>query len=147
MHQNNDQSRIATMNRIKLFSDHSESRVTATLSPRVFLSLSHTRDKAHKGKLYLYSLLSSVSLISSAATLFILDRSFAANGFYDFVVLLFSDTGVTFNYMREITLALIQSLPLVALLSVLITCAALIFSSRKVFQYAFGDKNLNYKYV
>lgn len=61
----------------------------------------------------------------------ILWQSFVQTGFYEYLSLIFSDSSVLSTYWKEYTLSLIESLPLVGLISLLAIAIVFVWSSAK----------------
>ena len=63
-------------------------------------------------KLYIFSLIGSVSLLGLVPAFEALFNEFARSGFYEYFSLVFSSGGNLFSYWKELVLSLVESLPL-----------------------------------
>ena len=92
-----------------------------------------------KSALVRFTLLGGTSLVSllglvKAGTL--LWQSFIQTGFYEYTTLIFSDGSALASYWKEFAFSLIESLPLISLISLLSITAIFIWSSTKALKDA-----------
>jgi hypothetical protein len=87
--------------------------------------------RALRVRLFLLSALSIISLGGMITSFFSLGRTIAQSGFSEYLYLVFSDYTILATYWKEISLSLLETLPVLSLASALVVIGLFIWSSTK----------------
>jgi len=106
------------------------------LEAQILKKISRERFKTASFRLVSLGTLSLASLFGLVKSGIFLWQSFSETGFYQYASLIFSDGSILKNYWKEFAFSLVESLPLLALTSVLLISAIFIWSSAKALKDA-----------
>ncbi|MFA6050040.1 MAG: hypothetical protein WC761_02480 [Candidatus Paceibacterota bacterium] len=87
--------------------------------------------RALRIRLFLLSTVSILSLTGVIASFFSLGRAIARSGFSEYMYLVLSDYTILTTYWKEISLSLLETLPVLSLASALVVIGIFIWSSTK----------------
>ena len=111
------------------------------LSGDIWNAIEYKNAQITKWKRFGYLGASVLSLFGSAFSIKSLIAEFSRLGFYDYLSLAFSDSGVIATYWKEYTLSLVDSLP-IASLAVLFFLLFVLFISIRRASYQFKNRLL-----
>lgn len=100
------------------------------LSGDIWSTLVNRNRRNTQTKFWVYSVLSSISFISLFPTLKQLGVSFERSGFYDYFSLAFSDSKLALLHSKEVSLSLVESLPVLNIILFLSIVLIFIMSLR-----------------
>ena len=109
------------------------------LSGDILSIIEHKSAQITKWKTFGYLGMSILSLSGSIFSIKILVGQFIKSGFYSYLSLAFSDSGVIATYWKEYTLSLVDSLPVVSLVLSFFLLFILFISIRR-FSYQFKNR-------
>lgn len=109
------------------------------LSGYVWQMIEYKSAKITKWKRFGYLSLSVLSLSGSILSIKSLAVEFVRLGFYEYLSLAFSDSGIIANYWREYTLSLVDSLPIASLMISFFLLFVLFISVRRA-SYQFKNR-------
>ncbi len=124
----------------KLFKE-STSTPESRLSGDIWNTIHYKNNRMIKIKTFSYTGLSILSLFGSIFSIRSLVEQFIQLGFFDYLSLLFSDSGVIATYWKDYTLTLIDSLPVMSLIFSFFLLFVLFISIQKI-SYQFKNKLL-----
>ncbi len=102
------------------------------LSGDIWSVIEYKSNRIAKFKKYSYMFLSVLSLSGSVFSIKSLIEQFTKLGFFDYLSLVFSDSGVIATYWKEYTLTLVNSLPVISIMISLFLLFVLFISIQKM---------------
>lgn len=106
------------------------------LEDSILKRIAMERKKKAQISLITLGTLSLASFLGLIKTSLLLWQGFKQTGFYDYMSLIFSEGGTLTNYWKEFAFSLIESLPLIGLISLLAIMAIFIWSGSKAIRDA-----------
>lgn len=93
------------------------------------------KEEQHSAKVYFFafSAILLVSLVGVVASFKYLMQGFTESGFYEYLSLLFSGDSTVYIYWKELSLSLIDSMPVIGIIAFLTAIAVLIWSGANTF--------------
>jgi hypothetical protein len=111
--------------------DTCEVSVPAGLADSIILKIDNNAKQQAKLKTLGLGFVSVLSIITSVPIISQIITSFTQSGFYNYLSIIFSDGDVAIVYWKEILLTLAESLPVIAIISLLIVLAIFTWSVLK----------------
>ncbi|MDD5721115.1 MAG: hypothetical protein PHT16_01555 [Candidatus Pacebacteria bacterium] len=93
------------------------------------------QEERRRAKVYLFSYASIIpfSLIGVVLSIRYVSEGFYQSGFYEYLSLLFSGDSAVYTYWKELSLSLIDSMPIIGIIAFLMALGALIWSGANTF--------------
>jgi hypothetical protein len=120
----------------RLYSTLTEVRAPEGLCERILVRIELAKRRGAQLRAGLFGLLVVLTAGALVPVLEYTSQQFYASGFYDYLMLALSDHTLVTTYWREFGLTLLESLPSLALLLLIPTIAALLWSLRRLVKNA-----------
>jgi hypothetical protein len=119
MHQNAWQFRLYSMDKLK---------PTKDLRRNIIFGIK--REEHRRAKIYIFSYASIVpiSLVGVVLSFRYVSEGFYQSGFYEYLSLLFSGDSVVYEYWKELSLSLVDSMPIIGIIAFLVALGVLVWS-------------------
>ncbi len=93
------------------------------------------REEHRKAKMYLlfFTTTLGLSLVAVILSLKYLAESFYQSGFYEYLSLLLSGDGAIYSYWKELSLSLVDSMPIIGIIAFLVAVGVFVWSGANAF--------------
>ena len=120
----------------RLFTEISQLEPPSGLMPAILARIDNGKRQAARLRVLLLSVSSLVSVFALITALIYLTGDFNQSGFNQYFSLLFTDSGAAITYWREISMSLLESLPIMSTAAVFATIFVLLISLKLLAQNA-----------
>lgn len=103
----------------------------ANLEGRIFARLAEEEKRLARRRLFVFGLADVLSGVGLVLSLVYVASLFITSSFYHYAALFWSDFGVAGLFWRELLLSLVESLPMLGIITSLVVALVLIFSLAK----------------
>lgn len=124
MHQNAWQFRLYIMDELK---------PTKELRNNILLGIKQEERRRAKVYLFAYTSIVPLSLIGVVLSVRYVSEGFYQSGFYEYLSLLLSGDSTVYAYWKELSLSLVDSMPIIGIITFLVALGILVWSGANAF--------------